>query len=329
MKNTLSKALLAPLALAPIVLAAALGGAGCSQDARARKTAAGQSARSSISATGKLRVVATTGMVADLARRVAGEHATVEALMGPGVDPHLYKPTAGDVGKLSRADLVLYNGLHLEGKMGQIFARLARRRPVVAIAAKLPKARLLSPPEYPGAHDPHVWFDAELWSRTVARVVEALAEQRPASRAAFARNGEAYRGELLALDRWVVEQLAAIPKRRRVLVTAHDAFGYFGKRYAVEVVGLQGISTTSKASLKDIKRVADVIVARKVPAIFVESSVPRRTVEAVQAACASRGQAVRIGGELYSDALGPRGSGAETYLTMVRHNVRQIVEALR
>jgi manganese/zinc/iron transport system substrate-binding protein len=296
--------------------------AGCEQSAQAGRSGAALDGA-------KLRVVATTGMVADLARRIAGEHASVEALMGPGVDPHLYKPTAGDVRKLSRANVVLYNGLHLEGKMGQIFARLARRRQVVAIAAKLPKARLLSPPEYPGAHDPHVWFDVELWSRTVPRVVAALSAQRPAHRAAFEANGRAYQRELSALDRWVREQLRAVPTSRRVLITAHDAFGYFGKRYEVEVVGLQGISTAAKASLRDIKRVADVIVSRKVPAIFVESSVPRRTVQAVQAACMSRGQAVRIGGELFSDALGPKGSGAESYVAMVRHNVRQIVGALR
>ena len=278
---------------------------------------------------GPLRIVTTTGMIADTAQRIVGDLGTVEALMGPGIDPHLYKASESDVRKLSEADLILYNGLHLEGKMGDILVKLARQRPVVAVTEAVPEDRRREPPELQGNYDPHLWFDVGLWTLTLDPIVDALAEILPDQAETLRANAEALRGELDALDGWVVEQLAQIPEEQRVMVTAHDAFGYFGARYGIEVVGIQGISTLSEAGLQDVDRVVDLVVERRIKALFVESSVPRRSIEAVQAACAERGHPVAIGGELFSDAMGPAGTPEGTYPGMVRHNVTTLVEALR
>ncbi len=278
---------------------------------------------------GPLSVVATTGMIGDTAARIAGEHAEVTALMGPGIDPHLYKASEGDVRRLTQADLILYNGLHLEGKMGDVLVKLARQRPVVAVSETIPEDRLREPPEFLGQYDPHVWFDVSLWVETLGPIAEALTEVDPAHAEDYAANAQALRQELLALDQWVVDRIAEIPQEGRILVTAHDAFGYFGQRYGVEVVGIQGISTLAEAGLQDMERVVDLIVDREVKALFVESSVPRRAVEAVQAAVRERDREVAIGGELFSDAMGAAGTEEGTYPGMVRHNVDTIVEALK
>jgi manganese/zinc/iron transport system substrate-binding protein len=277
----------------------------------------------------RLQVVATTGMVADAARRVGGDRAEVIALMGPGVDPHLYKASQGDVARLSAADLVLYNGLHLEGKMGDVLVKLARSRPVVAVSETVPESELREPPEFLGQYDPHIWFDVRLWSATLDAIAEAYGEADPDHAAQYRANAEAYRQELLALDGWVERRIAELPAERRILVTAHDAFGYFGRRYGVEVVGLQGISTLAEAGLRDVQRVVDLVVQRQVKAMFVESSVPRRSIEAVQAAAQERGHQVAIGGQLFSDAMGAPGTPEGDYPGMVRHNVNTMVEALR
>jgi manganese/zinc/iron transport system substrate-binding protein len=268
-------------------------------------------------------------MVADAARNVAGGLADVTALMGPGVDPHLYKASAGDVDRLGAADLVLYNGLFLEGKMADLLVKVARTRPVVAIAEAVPEEARREPPEFAGQYDPHVWFDVRLWASVLDVAAAEMAALDPANAEEYRRNAAAHRDELLALDAWVETMIASIPPERRVLVTAHDAFGYFCARYRVEVVGIQGLSTATEAGLGDIERVVETVVARKVPAIFVEATIPRRTVEAVVAAAAARGHDLRIGGELFSDAMGADGTPEGTYVGMVRHNVRTIVEALR
>jgi manganese/zinc/iron transport system substrate-binding protein len=278
---------------------------------------------------GKPKVVATTGMIADLARSVAGELAEVEGLMGAGVDPHLYKASESDVRRLAEADLVLYNGLFLEGKMGDILGKLGRSRPVLAIAEGLPAARLRTPPEFQGHPDPHVWFDVELWSQTLPAITTELQKLLPAQREQLSANSERVRAELLELDAWAKARIQEIPADQRVLVTAHDAFGYFGQRYGLEVHGIQGISTVSEAGLRDVEKVVELVAARRIKAIFVESSVPQRTIEAVQAAVREKGHEVRIGGSLYSDAMGAPGTPEGTYLGMVRHNVDTIVEALR
>ncbi|MEM6454984.1 MAG: zinc ABC transporter substrate-binding protein [Acidobacteriota bacterium] len=272
-----------------------------------------------------LRIVVTTGMIADLTRQIVGDRAAVDALMGPGTDPHLYKASESDVRRLAEADLILYNGLHLEGKIGDILDKMARTRPVVAVAEGIAQDRLRADQ---GAVDPHLWFDVALWTEVIPPIVDAVAQIAPDQAAALSARGDALRGDLMALDAWAEAALATIPRERRILVTAHDAFGYLGQRYGLEVVGLQGLSTLAEAGLDDVDRVVEQVVTRRIPAIFVESSVPTRTIEAVQQACAERGHAVAIGGELYSDAMGPAGTDAGTYVGMVRHNVRAIVAGL-
>jgi len=300
--------------LVPAAILLGLAFAGC----------AGKKAR-----TGSPRVVTTIGMIADVASRVAGPHARVHALMGAGVDPHLYKASESDVRRLAEADLILYNGLHLEGKMGDILVKMARERAVVPVAEAIPESELREPPEFAGQYDPHVWFDVSLWRRTIDVVERELIAIDPPHADDFKRNAGRFRAELEELDMWVGEEIATIPAERRVLVTAHDAFGYFGRRYNIEVHGLQGISTATEAGLKDVSALVDLIVSRKVKAIFVETSVPKKSIEAVQAACKDRGHDVAIGGLLYSDAMGAEGTPDGTYVGMVRHNVTTIVEALR
>ncbi|MEO1083711.1 MAG: zinc ABC transporter substrate-binding protein [Acidobacteriota bacterium] len=278
---------------------------------------------------GPVQVVATTGMIADTAARIAGDLAAVDGLMGPGVDPHLYKASESDVRRLSEADLILFNGLFLEGKMGDILVKLARNRPVVAVSETVPEEKRREPPELAGHYDPHIWFDVSLWAETVTPVADALVEILPAEEAQLRASSERVRAELMSLDAWVLEQIGTLPSERRVLITAHDAFGYFGDRYGLEVIGIQGISTLAEAGLQDVDRVVDLVVERQIPALFVESSVPRRTVEAVIAAARERGHAVTIGGELFSDAMGAAGTPEGTYEGMVRHNVNTIVSALR
>lgn len=280
-------------------------------------------------AAGPVQIVTTTGIIGDVAQQIAGPHARVEALMGPGVDPHLYKASESDVRRLSEAGLVLYNGLHLEGKMGDILTKMARSRPVVAVTEEVPQDLLREPPEFLGQYDPHVWFDVSMWAQTLAPIVRELSALDPEHAGDFEANAAALEKELTELDAWVKAQILTIPEPQRILVTAHDAFGYFGRRYSMEVVGIQGISTLSEAGLKDVDRVVNLVVDRRVPAIFVESSVPRRSIEAVQAAVRSRGHEVAIGGQLYSDSLGAAGSPAGTYPGMVRANVQTIVNALK
>lgn len=276
----------------------------------------------------RLSIVATTGIVADLAANVGGDRVKVTALMGPGVDPHLYKASEGDVRRLAGADLIVYNGLHLEAKMGEVLERMRGNRPTVAVTAAVPRARLLAPPEFAGAYDPHIWFDVALWRHGTDVVEQVLAQAAPQHAAEFTANAARHRVRLDSLDAYVRTQAARVPADRRVLVTAHDAFNYFGRAYGFEVRGLQGISTASEAGTADVQRLADFIATRRIPAVFVESSIPRRTIEAVQAAVRSRGWEVRIGGQLYSDALGTAGTPAGTYVGMVRHNIDTVVGAL-
>lgn len=276
-----------------------------------------------------LRVVATTGIIADIAQRIAGPHARIEALMGPGIDPHLYKASESDVRRLSEAELVLYNGLHLEGKMGDILTKMARTRPVVAVTEEIPQNLLREPPEFLGQYDPHVWFDVSMWAETLGPITRELSALRPEHAKEFETNAAALKKELNELDAWVKAQILTLPEPRRILVTAHDAFGYFGRRYGMQVVAIQGISTLSEAGLKDVDRVVSLVVDRKVPAIFIESSVPRRSIEAVQAAVRSRGHEAAIGGQLFSDSLGAANSPAGSYPGMVRANVTTIVNALK
>ena len=277
----------------------------------------------------EVRVVATTGMIADAVRNVGGDRVDVSGLMGPGVDPHLYRPTASDVNALEAADIVFYNGLELEGRMTDIFVRLASTTPTVPVAQDIPEDALLESQDYEDANDPHVWFDVHLW-QSVVRVIEAeMAELDPEHASDYTANADAYVAELEELDAYVFEQIESIPEESRVLITAHDAFGYFGERYGMEVIGLQGISTAAEAGAADVQDLSRLIGDRQIKAIFVESSVPRSTIEAVQAAAESRGDEVEIGGELYSDAMGDEGTPGGTYIGMITHNADTIANALR
>lgn len=291
-------------------------------------------------------VVCTTGMVADAVRAVAGERAKVTALMGPGVDPHLFRPTRSDVALLYGADVVVYSGLMLEGKMTETFDGLkAAGKPTFAVTEDLAAGELIAKAFEPGAaeqkggagagaggggdhHDPHVWMDPRTWGRTVAVIERHLGELDPAGKESYARNAAAYRKELEELDAYAERVLTGVPERSRVLVTAHDAFGYFGRRYGVRVEGVQGISTESEAGVRDIQRLVDLIVERGVKAVFVETSVPERNVRAIIAGAASRGAEVKVGGSLYSDAAGAEGTYEGTYVGMIDHNVTTIARAL-
>lgn len=274
-------------------------------------------------------VVATTGIIADMVRNIAGETVEIRPLMGPGVDPHLYKATYGDLKLLTNAQLVFYNGLHLEGKMQEVLEGLKRRKPVLALSDALPATSFRTPPEFAGQHDPHIWFNVELWEKAITTVQSGLEGLLPGEKVRFEAAAESYRARLEELHRWVKEQVALIPKEQRVLITAHDAFGYFGDAYGLEVAGLQGISTASEFGLVDIQRLTRLIIARNIKAIFVETSVPQRFILSIQQGVEAEGKKVAIGGTLYSDALGATGSGADTYEGMVRANVQTIVGALR
>lgn len=277
---------------------------------------------------GKLQVVTTIGQIADAARNIGGDLIDVTPLMGPGVDPHLYVASEGDVTTLQNADVILYNGLFLEAQMDNILQQISEYKTVVPVAESIPTDRLLASPIYPDEHDPHVWFDVQLWRIVVETVRDTLMEADPANAAAFEANAASYLAELDTLDAYVLSQAEKLSAEERVLITAHDAFNYFGRAYGFEVMGLQGISTQSEASTSDVQELANIIVERRIPAVFIESSVPVRTVEALQEAVTAQGHEVAIGGQLFSDAMGDPATAEGTYLGMVRHNIDTIVGAL-
>jgi len=277
----------------------------------------------------KVRVVATTSIVADLVRSIGGDHVEVVQLMGPGVDPHLYKPSAGDVRRMASATAVFYSGLHLEGKMTDVFEEMARRGiTTVAVAEAIPEARLLEAQGISGMHDPHVWFDVALWGLAAEAVRDALIRLDAEHTESFTDRAAAYREELQGLDTWVHNRVATVPEAQRVLVTAHDAFAYFGSAYGLEVRGLLGVSTAAEASTAEVQALAELIATRRIAAVFVETSVPKRYIEALREAVHARGIEVALGGSLYSDALGEPGGPAGSYTGTVRENVNTIVSAL-
>lgn len=278
---------------------------------------------------GRLRIVTTIGQIADAAGHVGGDHVRVTSLMGPGTDPHLYKASARDVDKLRGADIVFYNGLFLEAQMEDILEQMAERQIVVPVSAQIDRARLLPSANYADEFDPHIWFDVRLWMQTVEQVRDTLIDVDPAHAADYQANAAAYLAELEALDVYVREQATTVPEPQRVLVTAHDAFNYFGRAYGFEVLGLQGISTASEAGTADVQDLAEFIAERRIPAIFIESSVPVRNIEAVQAAVRNRGFDVQIGGRLFSDAMGDADTPEGAYVGMVRYNIDTIAAALR
>lgn len=311
-----------PSVVGPQLLVLSLALLGC-------ETSATSSAGSTAKYVGKypIQVVCTTGMVADIAKNIGGEHVAVTALMGAGVDPHLYTASPADVSQLNRADIILYSGLHLEGKLSELLERMGSRKPTTAVAGKLPEGKIIS--DAGGAHDPHVWFDVSLWSEAAAAAADALAAFDPPHAEAYRSNLNAYQTKLAALHEYAKTEVATIPKDRRVLVTAHDAFHYFGNAYGIEVRGIQGISTTSEAGVRQVRELVDFLVERKIKAVFVETSVSDQNIRSLLEGAAARNHTVVIGGTLFSDAMGAEGTPEGTYEGMVRHNVDTIVKALK
>ena len=274
-----------------------------------------------------IRVTATTTVVADLVEQVGGDLVVVESLMADGVDPHSYRATPRDIDRLVRADLIVANGLHLEGKLAELLERIGRKRPFVAVGEAVPQDELL--PIGNGLFDPHIWFDAKLWSYCPFAVADALIQLDSEAASHYQHRAEKYSQDLLELDENVRKKFNEIPRQRRVLITAHDAFRYFGRAYGLEVIGVQGTSTESEAGLADMNQLVDLVVRRRVPAVFVETSVSDRNVTALIEGASARGHIVRLGGRLYSDALGPAGGGGDTLERALLSNVDTIFGALR
>jgi manganese/zinc/iron transport system substrate-binding protein len=280
--------------------------------------------------TGKIRVVTTTTMVTDLVRNVGGDKVEVQGLMGPGVDPHLYKALASDITKLQNADVIFYSGLLLEGKMQDVFAKMARtKKHVYPITETIPLDRLLEPPEFSGHYDPHVWFEVPLWAKCVETVVKGLSEFAPQHKEHFEKQGKAMEAKMQALHQWAVKRASELPMEKRILVTSHDAFNYFGRAYGFQVVGLQGISTVEEANMASMVKMVEFIKKNNLKAVFVESSVPQHAIRRI-----SQDAGVTIGGELFSDAMGTPGqieNGYDlgTYEGMIKHNLNTIVDALK
>ncbi|MDJ0823404.1 MAG: zinc ABC transporter substrate-binding protein [Paracoccaceae bacterium] len=275
-----------------------------------------------------LRVVATTGMVADAALAIGGTAADVQALMGPGVDPHGYRQTRSDIVAMTRADLVLWNGHYLEAQLEDFLLDLATRKPVVAVAEAAPDDVLIKHEDYAGRSDPHLWMVPDLWRHAVIATRDAMIAARPDAAAAFTANAEAYLADIAAVGTYAEETLAKVPESARVLISAHDAFGYFGQAYGFEVLGIQGISTESEAGLQRISELVDLLVERRIGAVFVESSVSDRNIRALIEGAAAQGHKVQIGGELFSDAMGLPGTYEGTMVGMIDHNATTIARAL-
>jgi len=277
---------------------------------------------------GKLNIVTTTTMITDLVKKIGGQHINLQGLMGSGVDPHLYKASEGDVTKLANADIIFYNGLHLEGKLVEVFEKMKNKK-TVAISDAIDKNTLIGSEYFASNYDPHIWFDIAYWKQATNFVIKTLSEAIPEQKTNFEANGKAYIAKLNTLKSQIETTINTLPKEDRILVTAHDAFNYFGKAFNFQVVGLQGLSTATEAGVQDVQKLSAFIIEHQVKAVFVESSVPKRTIQALQAAVKSKGHNVTIGGTLYSDALGNAGTVEGTYIGMFEYNVNTIVEALK
>jgi manganese/zinc/iron transport system substrate-binding protein len=277
---------------------------------------------------GQTYIVCTTGMIKDAVENIVGDKVKVDALMGPGVDPHLYKATQGDLKKLQQADIIVYNGLFLEGKMGDVLQKLDHKKMVIAMAELLPKKAFINNTEFQGAFDPHIWFDVNLWKKAVQLLSKELIKNDSLNQSFYNQNANKFSAQLDSLHKAVQSQINLIPEDKKVLVTAHDAFAYFGRAYVVDVRGLQGISTLSEFGLRDVSNLVDFIVQNEIPAIYTETSVSEKAINAVLEGCKSKGHDVVIGGSLYSDAMGEEGTFEGTYIGMVHSNVEKIVSGL-
>lgn len=288
-----------------------------------------EEANKSKESNGPLVITTTIAQIGDIVKNVGGEHVKVESLMGPGTDPHLYKATQGDIAKLSKADIIFYNGLHLEGKMNDIFEKMRKEKPTYAVAENIPDEKLQADSEDKTIVDPHVWFNAQLWKYAVEEVEAGLIEQDPAHKEDYEKNAKEYIAMLEELDAYGKEQVQTIPEESRVLVTAHDAFGYFGTAYGFEVMGLQGLSTDSEYGLRDVQALVDTLVQKNIKAVFIESSISDRSINAVVEGAKKKGHEVQIGGELFSDAMGEEGTPESTYEGMFKHNIDTVVSSLK
>lgn len=275
-----------------------------------------------------LTIVCTTGMIADAVRAIGRQHVSVHCLMSSGIDPHVYRAREGDMHRLAEADIIFYNGLHLEGKMAHILEHMDVYTKAYAVTDGIVPEKLRKTEEFTNTYDPHVWLDVMLWSDCVRFIGNKLAAFDPAHAQHFMYCTRLYCDELYKLHHYVVHKAESIPLKKRILVTDHDAFGYFGMRYGFKVVGLQGISTESEVGIKDITDLVDLLVTHKIPALFVESSISQRSIEAVQCAARARGCNVAIGQELFSDALGNPGTPQAAYTGMIRYNIDAIVDSL-
>lgn len=274
-------------------------------------------------------VVATTGQIADAIKEISGDHLQVSALMGPGVDPHLYKATQSDLSKLDKAEVIFYNGLHLEGQMLDIFEQMAKDKTVLAVGETLDEKQLLASDTDAMLHDPHIWFDVELWKGVVKAISTQLQEEYPEFKEDFQTNEAAYLKKLDDLQSYAEKLVNEIPQQQRILVTAHDAFNYFGRSQGFEVRGLQGLSTDSEYGVKDVQEMVDFLVENKIKALFIESSVSDKAMKAVIEGAKEKGHDIVIGGELFSDAMGAEGTTEGTYIGMYQHNIDTIVDALK
>jgi manganese/zinc/iron transport system substrate-binding protein len=279
--------------------------------------------------TQSITIVSTTGMITDLVERIAGDRAEVIGLIGAGIDPHLYSATRSDIQTLLSADIVFYNGLLLEGKMSDALVRVAGSGTTVrAVTEEIDESFLLAPEEFEGHHDPHVWMDPSAWSKAAAVIRDTLIEHDPASESVYSDNAAALIAQIAELDEYAQRVLHTVPEEQRILVTAHDAFNYFGQRFGYEVVGIQGISTESEAGVRDIERIVSLLVDKQIRAVFVETTVSERNIRALIAGANAQGHGVVIGGHLFSDAMGPSGTYEGTYVGMIDHNVTTIARAL-
>lgn len=276
-----------------------------------------------------IKVTTTIAQIADAVKHIGGERVMVSSLMGPGVDPHLYQATQGDIKKLAEADIIFYNGLQLEGKMNEILETISREKPTYALGERVPTELLKADEDNPDQYDPHIWFDIPLWKEALKQITEALIQLDPEHEAVYREHEASYFQELDELHQYALEQIETIPEESRVLITAHDAFGYFGEAYGLEVMGLQGLSTEAEYGLRDVQELIELVISRDIKAVFIESSISERSIQAVIEGAKERGHDLVIGGELFSDAMGEEGTPEGTYVGMFKHNIDTIVGSLK
>lgn len=277
---------------------------------------------------GKMKILCTTGIVKDLVQSIVGDHADVSALMGSGVDPHVYKASQGDIQKFYEADLIVANGLHLEGKLAETLESLKKLKPVYILSTGVNPKRWIQTDKKHKVYDPHLWFDVSIWNESAIGFGKFIQRFDSLHEEDYIKNLKTYSDTLALLHQWVRRQIGSIPKEQRVLITSHDAFNYFGKAYQMEVLGLQGISTMSEYGLRDISDIVTLVTRRKIPAVFIESSVSSKSLMAVIESCRRNNHEVKNGGMIYSDAMGKEGTPEGTYRGMIRHNVNRLVDNL-